>query len=811
MKQFMKQSSQTGLHISDTTKIQAVSARYGREKLLFLRAVCFFVILWGTLLMMGEGFGLNLRLGLLLLVIGVVCCLKILWYAFDRYTGWELPIGGGLWVLAVLFGHRYFYSSYLMVENACRAQINAYYELAFDAREVPIETVGSDLFIGLLLLLLMLFLGKLVIVHGRITLLALIELLLFSLEMVCGCHFLSYGLYLVLGGFFVLWAMGMSRSGRLSGPTVRTGCWVLVILLVLGMICSQILGPLLYNRSEPLHEWLTQAVVRLENQLSLLVHEEELPGDKISVEDGGLTNDPLEQNGEIDLVVTVSDLPESNLYLKGFVGGTYEKTYWDNVDEEDFKNAFPQPEAASEIQNILYRYVGANSLLNEGVATVSRMESAGRYGYVPYGFSVGVTELEQTDGSWLSQEDTAVYSGYANWRKFVSNGAAQEAESEWEAAYSAYVPEEYLKVPVYGLDQLKEYCAGQNLSTVQEVIDFVVADVRGHGTYSQDLEPVPEGEDFIEYFYFTQQKGYCIHYASMATMMLRLMGVPARYVTGYVIPSQSFAATESGYTAEVPDTQAHAWVEVYRSGKGWIPLEVTPGFDAAINESGQEAVLPTPTPTPQTEEPEETQPEITQEPEPTEEQGTLEELDGMEEQGSLEDEDSAKEQGAPEEPAVSEEPDFEETQGEDIQEVSEKDHGKLVLLLVMILLAAAGVGIWLYWKKEAARKRKRQFLQKDCNQAIVAISREIFSLLETAGYTVGTQAADASCAAELEAQAEVFEKGELQKLVSIAQEAAFGSRKMSPKERADCLRLLERLETWLSGQKGENRKKVLKP
>lgn len=50
--------------------------------------------------------------------------------------------------------------------------------------------------------------------------------------------------------------------------------------------------------------------------------------------------------------------------------------------------------------------------------------------------------------------------------------------------------------------------------------------------------------------------------------MFRLLGVPARYVTGYVVTPEDFTEDGDGYTAQIPDTQTRAWVEVYRAGKG---------------------------------------------------------------------------------------------------------------------------------------------------------------------------------------------------------------------------------------------------
>ena len=71
-------------------------------------------------------------------------------------------------------------------------------------------------------------------------------------------------------------------------------------------------------------------------------------------------------------------------------------------------------------------------------------------------------------------------------------------------------------------------------------------------------------------------------------------------MTGYVVSPEEFEENEDGYTAEIPDTQAHAWVEIYRNGKGWIPLEVTPGYGTGINGDengdGMEDAIPRPTP-----------------------------------------------------------------------------------------------------------------------------------------------------------------------------------------------------------------------
>ena len=100
--------------------------------------------------------------------------------------------------------------------------------------------------------------------------------------------------------------------------------------------------------------------------------------------------------------------------------------------------------------------------------------------------------------------------------------------------------------------------------------------------YSLSPEAIPAGEDFVEYFVYKNQVGYCSHYASAATIMLRAMGYPARYVEGYKlnpgVKSDELAKQKvevrhsiTDYTLDVSfvevyakDYNAHAWVEVYR-------------------------------------------------------------------------------------------------------------------------------------------------------------------------------------------------------------------------------------------------------
>ena len=85
---------------------------------------------------------------------------------------------------------------------------------------------------------------------------------------------------------------------------------------------------------------------------------------------------------------------------------------------------------------------------------------------------------------------------------------------------------------------------------------------------------LPEGADAVDHFLFVSKQGSCEIFATAMAAMLRAVGVPARLVTGYTTGSYNVL---TGYY-EVRNSDAHAWVEVYQPGAGWIEFEPTPGF-----------------------------------------------------------------------------------------------------------------------------------------------------------------------------------------------------------------------------------------
>lgn len=114
---------------------------------------------------------------------------------------------------------------------------------------------------------------------------------------------------------------------------------------------------------------------------------------------------------------------------------------------------------------------------------------------------------------------------------------------------------------------------GMDMQSI-EMLDFL-------NMYDRNsIDEIPKGRDPIEYFLNESHQGYCVHFASAAALMLQRLGIPARYCTGYIVKRSAFQHVSRGvYEAEVLDRNAHAWVEIYMPGYGWIPYEMTPGLE----------------------------------------------------------------------------------------------------------------------------------------------------------------------------------------------------------------------------------------
>jgi hypothetical protein len=98
--------------------------------------------------------------------------------------------------------------------------------------------------------------------------------------------------------------------------------------------------------------------------------------------------------------------------------------------------------------------------------------------------------------------------------------------------------------------------------------------LKSHFQYTLNLNGA-QTDDPLAYFLFTRRAGHCEFFAAAMTVMLRSIGVPARYVGGF-LPGEY---NDVGGDWIVRASDAHTWVEVFFPGYGWITFDPTPPGD----------------------------------------------------------------------------------------------------------------------------------------------------------------------------------------------------------------------------------------
>ncbi|RYZ42556.1 MAG: transglutaminase domain-containing protein, partial [Sphingobacteriales bacterium] len=120
---------------------------------------------------------------------------------------------------------------------------------------------------------------------------------------------------------------------------------------------------------------------------------------------------------------------------------------------------------------------------------------------------------------------------------------------------------------------------------------FLSKDENGEPLFSYTDNPgVPDIPDAskLQYFLFENRKGYCAYYAGATLFMLRSLGIPSRITVGFMTVDRS--NKNKGWYWYYAD-QAHAWVQVYFPGYGWLDFDTTVG-----NEDAQQSPAPDGTP-----------------------------------------------------------------------------------------------------------------------------------------------------------------------------------------------------------------------
>ena len=288
------------------------------------------------------------------------------------------------------------------------------------------------------------------------------------------------------------------------------------------------------------------------------------------------------------MIVQITREPKEPTYLRGFVGGEYHKGKWEAADDTAVLNSIQEKYqnnwgilGITNTYSSLYFTMNTNTMddtiPNPASMAVRYISLDGKNYYVPY---------------YSRVETIYVFGGYrfqyyekenmhVNWNNVAPLFAQKRDQClNLQTAYMAEAKEAYTHVPENEVPRLAELCKEQELDSLSEITDFITTTLNERTEYTLTPGWSSLNTDVVEDFLFDRGRGYCVHYAAAATLMYRMFGVPARYVTGYMIPPEDFERQQYlTYNAVLKDKNSHAWVEIFLQDYGWTPIEVTPTIE----------------------------------------------------------------------------------------------------------------------------------------------------------------------------------------------------------------------------------------
>ena len=317
----------------------------------------------------------------------------------------------------------------------------------------------------------------------------------------------------------------------------------------------------------------------------------------------GNLSEPVTKTESTDTILSVTADTAQTLYLRGFVGDSYENGVWSALDAEtaaEEKDLFywlhqsgfyPQSQLATaarlmgnyqsgsvSVQNLagcsLYRYEPCTVLperagLAKNRIQPSAVETSGLRGERGYSYET-VSDAQTLLPELLDflQNDTS-----DSVRSYLQ---MESAYREFVYSYALTVPAEFRAQLGAVLDQCCEsYGPADSLTKEQAqtaALAFLELCFDGSGDIALPLADTADGTTY--------------QYATVAALALRYYGIPARYVEGYTVKT-----TENEPTS-VDASAAGAWVEVYQDGIGWLPLALTPGLEDLSAEQTESGIKP---------------------------------------------------------------------------------------------------------------------------------------------------------------------------------------------------------------------------
>ena len=177
-----------------------------------------------------------------------------------------------------------------------------------------------------------------------------------------------------------------------------------------------------------------------------------------------------------------------------------------------------------------------------------------------------------TDGTWITATVSSTGIELSGVVDIPASGTKPESSPK-EAEWAKFVDQTNVSGRVH---DLAVHVAGSDGS------DYVKAlrlqhEISSRIVYNLDADETPSDRDPVDYSLFDLKQGYCTSFASSMVLMARAVGIPARYVQGY-LPDE--AERQAGGRYAVEDKDFHAWAELYFDNFGWVVFDPSIGADS---------------------------------------------------------------------------------------------------------------------------------------------------------------------------------------------------------------------------------------
>lgn len=189
------------------------------------------------------------------------------------------------------------------------------------------------------------------------------------------------------------------------------------------------------------------------------------------------------------------------------------------------------------------------------------------------------------DANYLSPYNLS-YTSYSYFEEGIKTHT-DASYIELEKTYKEFVYQNYLSLPDDSKLEMEAIINNYELDkTSPTLISDVVTLITSSATYDPEItyESYPSDADVAIYFFNeSDMNGNIEIFVTVATVMYRALGIPARATFGY------YSSLKANEATPVMDNQGHLWVEVYVDGMGWIPVELMPGgMGQGEGENGEE-------------------------------------------------------------------------------------------------------------------------------------------------------------------------------------------------------------------------------